>query len=175
MHWLIEALREHPELALFLTLALGHGVGKLRVAGITRSGLPLILAAIIVTTVPHVVTLLVGRHIVKLHPGILIGVCSGAGTSAPALAAVQELADSRIPAPRLRRRLCARQRAAGAMGWRDRAAGVGLRVTASRQCARASASCLRKFLVTKPRARVPSGRVMAGLLRMDWVAEAPAH
>jgi putative transport protein len=48
--------------------------------------------------VPHVVTLLVGRYVLRLHPGILIGVCCGAGTSAPALAAVQEVARSRIPA-----------------------------------------------------------------------------
>lgn len=81
----------------FLALV-GIEAGPDFIAGITQSGLPLILAAVIVTTVPHVVTLLVGRHIVKLHPGILIGVCCGAGTSAPALAAVQELADSRIPA-----------------------------------------------------------------------------
>ena len=30
MHWFTEALRAHPELALFLTLAIGHGVGKVR-------------------------------------------------------------------------------------------------------------------------------------------------
>jgi putative transport protein len=32
-----------------------------------------------------------------MHPGILLGVCCGAGTSAPALAAVQEVAKSKIP------------------------------------------------------------------------------
>jgi hypothetical protein len=32
-----------------------------------------------------------------LHPGILLGVCCGAGTSAPALAAVQEVAKSKVP------------------------------------------------------------------------------
>jgi putative transport protein len=30
MQWFINALREHPELALFLTLAIGHGAGHLR-------------------------------------------------------------------------------------------------------------------------------------------------
>jgi putative transport protein len=54
--------------------------------------------SLFVGTVPHVVTLLVGKYVLKLHPGILIGVCCGAGTSAPALAAVQEIAASRIPA-----------------------------------------------------------------------------
>jgi len=68
------------------------------VSGVRESGLSLIVAGAIVTTVPHLVTLFVGKHLLKLHPGILIGVCCGAGTSAPALAAVQEVAHSRIPA-----------------------------------------------------------------------------
>jgi putative transport protein len=43
------------------------------------------------------VTILVGRFLFRMHPGILLGVCCGAGTSAPALAAVQEVAKSKIP------------------------------------------------------------------------------
>jgi putative transport protein len=81
----------------FLALV-GIEAGPDFVGGLRESGFSLIIAAVIVTTVPHVVTLLVGKHLLKLHPGILIGVCCGAGTSAPALAAVQELADSKIPA-----------------------------------------------------------------------------
>lgn len=81
----------------FLALV-GMEAGPDFVSGIRESGVALILAGVIVTTVPHVVTLLVGKHLLKLHPGILIGVCCGAGTSAPALAAVQEIARSRIPA-----------------------------------------------------------------------------
>ena len=34
MDWVIHALRTHPELALFLTLALGYALGGLRVGGI---------------------------------------------------------------------------------------------------------------------------------------------
>jgi putative transport protein len=81
----------------FLALV-GIEAGPDFIRGITESGVSLVVAGIVVTTVPHVVTLLVGRYLFRLHPGILIGVCCGAGTSAPALAAVQEVADSRIPA-----------------------------------------------------------------------------
>jgi putative transport protein len=81
----------------FLALV-GIEAGPDFVSGVRESGLSLVLAGAIVTTVPHLVTLFVGKHLLKLHPGILIGVCCGAGTSAPALAAVQEAADSRIPA-----------------------------------------------------------------------------
>lgn len=81
----------------FLALV-GIEAGPDFVRGITESGVALVVAGIVVTSVPHLVTLLVGRYVFRLHPGILIGVCCGAGTSAPALAAVQEVADSRIPA-----------------------------------------------------------------------------
>ena len=76
----------------------GMEAGPDFVIGLRESGLSLIIAAVIVTTVPHLVTLLAGKYVLKLHPGILIGVCCGAGTSAPALAAVQRVADSKIPA-----------------------------------------------------------------------------
>jgi putative transport protein len=65
--------------------------------GLQESGLSLVVAALALVLVPQTVTLLVGRHLFKMHPGILLGVCCGAGTSAPALAAVQEAAKSKIP------------------------------------------------------------------------------
>jgi putative transport protein len=39
----------------------------------------------------------VGRYIFRLHPGILLGICSGSGTSSPGLAALLEKAESRVP------------------------------------------------------------------------------
>src|SRR5262245_8363546 len=35
MHWLVDSLREHPELAIFLTLALGFFIGRLRFRSLT--------------------------------------------------------------------------------------------------------------------------------------------
>ena len=67
------------------------------VGGLQKSGISLAIAGVILTVVPHAVTLLVGRFLFRMHPGILLGVCCGAGTSAPALAAVQEVARSKIP------------------------------------------------------------------------------
>ena len=31
MEWIIDLLREHPELAIFLTLAIGFWIGKIRI------------------------------------------------------------------------------------------------------------------------------------------------
>jgi len=39
----------------------------------------------------------VGRNLFKVHHGILLGICVGAGTSAPGLAAVQGSARSKVP------------------------------------------------------------------------------
>ena len=33
MEWIVDLLRSHPELAIFLTLALGFWIGKIKVAG----------------------------------------------------------------------------------------------------------------------------------------------
>ena len=91
--WLFENLG----LTAFLALV-GIEAGPDFVRGLLASGPALIAAGILITSVPHVVTILIGKHIFKLHPGILLGVCCGAGTSAPALAAVEEVADSKVPA-----------------------------------------------------------------------------
>jgi putative transport protein len=91
------ALMESFGLTGFLALV-GMEAGPDFLRGLTQSGPTLILATVAVVTVPHVLTILVGRYLVGLHPGILLGICCGAGTSAPALAAVQEVAESKIPA-----------------------------------------------------------------------------
>jgi len=67
------------------------------VEGLRDAGVALVAGAAVITTSSLVVTLLVGRYVFRIHPGILVGVCAGAATSAPALAAVQEVAKSKIP------------------------------------------------------------------------------
>lgn len=93
-----------PTLWLFESLGLtgfiavvGLSAGPNFVHGVKESGLTLVLAAIVVLASAQFVTLIVGRHVLKLHPGILLGVCAGAGTATPALAAVQEVAKSAVP------------------------------------------------------------------------------
>jgi putative transport protein len=90
--WLFDSVGLNAFLAL-----VGISAGPDFVRGLGESGLQLVVAGVVVCVVPHVVTLLVGHHLLRMHPGILLGVCAGAGTSAPALAAIQEVAGSRIP------------------------------------------------------------------------------
>jgi putative transport protein len=75
----------------------GLGAGPSFVSGLASSGVPLVAAGVIVCLVPNVVTILVGRYLLRMHPGVLLGVCAGAGTSPAGLAAVQDEAESRVP------------------------------------------------------------------------------
>lgn len=76
----------------------GIGSGAAFVQGLLEDGVPLFLAGIMVILVPHTLTLLAGKYVFRMHPGILLGVCTGAGTCTAALAAVKEEARSKIPA-----------------------------------------------------------------------------
>lgn len=67
------------------------------ITSIQQSGLAILAGAILTTIFPHMITLLVGRWVFKVHPGILLGISAGAGTCAPSLAAVQEAAHSSVP------------------------------------------------------------------------------
>ena len=83
-------------LAAFLA-ATALAAGPDFVGGLRKSGLSPVVAGLVLTTVPIVVTLLAGRFVFRMHPGVVLGVCCGAATSAPSLAAVQEVAKSKIP------------------------------------------------------------------------------
>jgi len=90
--WLFDSVG----LAAFLA-ATALAAGPDFVTGLQKSGLSLVIAGIVLPVVPLTATLLIGRHLFKMHPGVLLGVCCGACTSAPSLAAVQEVAKSKIP------------------------------------------------------------------------------
>ena len=53
---------------------------------------------LLVAVLPHTVGILFGRYVLKMNPVILLGACSGAGTVTAALRAIQEQAESELPA-----------------------------------------------------------------------------
>jgi putative transport protein len=75
----------------------GLNAGPDFVRGVQESGLSLVLAGALTITIALLIGVLVGRWVFKMHPGVLLGVCAGACTATPALAAVQEAARSSIP------------------------------------------------------------------------------
>jgi putative transport protein len=76
----------------------GLNAGPDFVKGLQTSGPSLLLAGALTISAALLVGVLVGRWVFKLHPGVLLGVCAGACTATPALAAVQETARSAVPA-----------------------------------------------------------------------------
>jgi putative transport protein len=75
----------------------GLNAGPDFVRGLQTSGLSLVAAGAVTITVSLLIGVTVGRWLFKLHPGVLLGVCAGACTATPALAAVQEVARSSVP------------------------------------------------------------------------------
>ena len=75
----------------------GINAGPGFITGLMTSGLSLVIAGVLVCLIPNVVTILAGRYLLRIHPGILLGICAGAGTSPAGLAAVQDKAGSKVP------------------------------------------------------------------------------
>ena len=83
-------------LAAFIGIV-GLNAGPRFISGVRETGPGLILAALLVSIVPHTIGLLFGRFVLKLNPVILLGAESGAGTTTAALRAVQDAAGSKLP------------------------------------------------------------------------------
>ncbi|WP_143748806.1 aspartate-alanine antiporter [Mesorhizobium sophorae] len=90
--WIFDSLG----LTAFIAVV-GLSAGPRFFTGLVDSGVSLVLAALCVVMLPHLITVLVGHRLMKINPAILLGICAGAGTSGPALAAIQETAHSKIP------------------------------------------------------------------------------
>ena len=91
--WLFDSVGLNAFIAV-----VGLSAGPAFFTGLKEAGFGLILVCLAVVFISHTVTILVGRYVMKVHPGILLGACSGAGTATPSLLAVQEAADSKVPA-----------------------------------------------------------------------------
>jgi putative transport protein len=76
----------------------GLTTGPSFVAGLKEAGISLFLWGVVVTTLPFVIGLYVGKYVFKMHPGILLGACAGARTTTAALGAIQDEARSNVPA-----------------------------------------------------------------------------
>jgi putative transport protein len=84
-------------LAMFAAVV-GIQAGPQFVAGLQQAGLILFAAGVIVTIVPMLIALLLGKYLFKMHPGVLLGACAGARASTAALSVIQDAAQSRVPA-----------------------------------------------------------------------------
>src|SRR3954471_7133692 len=76
----------------------GLGAGPSFFSGLQKSGISLVVVGLVIAVLPHAVAILFGRYVLKMNPLIVLGACSGAGTITAALRAVQEEAQSTVPA-----------------------------------------------------------------------------
>jgi putative transport protein len=76
----------------------GITAGPSFVDGFKKVGPMLFVVGAIVTTVPLVCGILMGRYIFKFHPAITLGCTAGARTTTAALGATQDALDSKTPA-----------------------------------------------------------------------------
>lgn len=90
--WVFESIG----LAGFVAVV-GLNAGPDFVQGLKASGATLVVAGALTVTAPLLTGVFVGRWLFKMHPGVLLGVCAGACTATPALAAIQEAARSAVP------------------------------------------------------------------------------
>lgn len=90
--WVFESLG----LAGFVAVV-GLNAGPDFVQGLKTSGVSLVAAGAITIAGALLTGVVIGRWVFKMHPGVLLGVCAGACTATPALAAVQEVARSAVP------------------------------------------------------------------------------
>jgi putative transport protein len=75
----------------------GLNAGPDFVHGLKTTGASLVAAGVLTVTITLLIGILAGRFLFKMHAGVLLGVCAGACTATPALAAVQETAKSAVP------------------------------------------------------------------------------
>jgi putative transport protein len=84
-------------LSVFIAVV-GLSAGPSFIAGLQKSGISLLLVGFVAAVLPHTVAILFGRYVLKMNPLILLGACSGAGTMTAALRAIQDEAQSKLPA-----------------------------------------------------------------------------
>jgi putative transport protein len=90
--WLMQTVGLNTFIALVGLSAAPHFMDAMK-----ESGVALLLAGIVVSLVPHLTVAILGRYVLKLNGGILVGACAGAGTCTSALSAALEEAGSRVP------------------------------------------------------------------------------
>ena len=76
----------------------GLSAGPSFVSGLQKTGLSLVVVGLVSALLPHTIGILFGRYVLKMNPLIVLGACAGAGTITAALRAVQDEAQSSVPA-----------------------------------------------------------------------------
>ena len=82
---------------IFFLVAVGTDAGGNLVETLSTGGLTYLTVGAIITIVPMILTMIIGRYVLKINFLVLIGALTGAMTSTPALSAVEPMTDSNGP------------------------------------------------------------------------------
>ena len=66
--------------------------------GVRSSGAVLLFCGFVLGALPHILTVLIGRYVLLIHPGLLLGMVAGASTQPLILGMLEDLARSKVPA-----------------------------------------------------------------------------
>jgi len=91
--WIFDTLG----LCIFIGIV-GLTAGPSFFTGLQKTGFSLVLVGLLSALLPHTLGILFGRYVLKMNPLIVLGACAGAGTITAALRAVQDEAQSSVPA-----------------------------------------------------------------------------
>jgi putative transport protein len=91
--WIFDSLGLNTFIAV-----IGLTAGPAFFSGLREAGFGLVGVCVAIVFITHTTGVLVGRYVLKMDPGIVLGVCAGSGTATPSLLAVQEAAESKVPA-----------------------------------------------------------------------------
>jgi putative transport protein len=91
--WIFDTLG----LCIFIAVV-GLTAGPSFISGLQKTGITLVFVGLVSALLPHTLSILFGRYVLKMNPLIVLGACAGAGTITAALRAVQDEAKSSIPA-----------------------------------------------------------------------------
>ncbi len=91
--WIMNSLGLNAFIAV-----VGISAGPGFLIGLQNSGVSLLLAGIIATTLPLLIGVVLGHYVFKFHPAITLGAVAGARTTTAALGLIQDAAKSKTPA-----------------------------------------------------------------------------
>jgi putative transport protein len=83
-------------LTLFIAV-IGINAGPSFVSGVREVGLGLFLWGMLVTGIPVILAMLIGKHVFRFDDALVLGCCAGASTSTAALGLLTDQAKSQVP------------------------------------------------------------------------------
>ncbi|MCM1522357.1 MAG: aspartate-alanine antiporter [Muribaculaceae bacterium] len=76
----------------------GLGAGPTFIAGLKQVGIEMFLAGVVCTSVPLILSIIIGAKLFKFHPAITLGCAAGSRNAVAALGAIQDNLNSTLPA-----------------------------------------------------------------------------